>query len=470
MKQTSNPSPVPGNMLDILDQTFLRHFLRITGAREGIHGLSMDLVSVACIVLLAEGSGESDDARERPLLSREDLKNKLVEMGLDDPERLGHTLESMVRTGYVQIDDRGDLAPGKATLSMAALLDRAFPGMPGMNLVAYFIQTLDEVESGRKGPREALSQLDQMLRRHGSAPLNRKAQSGRSKPPSPLRPARAAIRRAPRPRPDRLELPKNPAPSLPRESWDAEPSSQEALHAEEPSVPDLPAAPPLSEAEPATETTEASEEPPAEAWLPPEEPPSPAEILEVPPASEPAPSPGPPSKEPDPGPAEDILRDAPAPVPNGAEPLPRVEAVSGVPGNGTQTAAAPEESVEDRIAVFEEELSMQCPLCRKASIQGLQTAKGRTYYKCSDEMCMFISWGRPHHIPCPLCGNPFLVETAGRDDGGTLKCPRATCRYRGSDPGAGTPPPAPEGVGASPGSDKKARRRVVRRKVRRKRR
>lgn len=466
MEQPSTPPPVPGAMLDILDRAFERHFLRITGAREGIHGLSMDLVSVACIVLLAEGAGASGEAGEPSPRPRKDLEHELEDMGLDDLKRLDHTLESMVRTGYVEIDDRGDLIPGKATLSMARLLDRAFPGMPGMNLVAYFVQTLDEVESGRKGPREALSQLDQMLRRHGSVPFGRKAKPARSEPPTPLRPARGAIRRASPPRPKRLEIPKGLSPSRPRESPNGEPSPPEAIHVEEPPVAETPAAPPFPGAEPDREPKDPPGEPSTEARLPPDEPPAPVETLGVPSASEPAPPLEAPSGAPDPRPVEEVVLDGPAPA--RSEPAPG-EALSGAVESSTP-APDPEDNVENRIAAFEEDLSMQCPVCRKASIQVLQTAKGRAYYKCSEETCMFISWGRPHHIACPLCGNPFLVESAGRDGGEILKCPRATCRYREAASGSEAAPTASEGGGPPSESSRKPRRRVVRRKVRRKRR
>ncbi|MDH3885757.1 MAG: hypothetical protein OET63_16155, partial [Desulfobacterales bacterium] len=57
------------------------------------------------------------------------------------------------------------------------------------------------------------------------------------------------------------------------------------------------------------------------------------------------------------------------------------------------------------------------------------TATGKSYYKCSNKECNFISWGKPHHIPCPKCNNPFLIEASNKAGKTILKCPRATCRY-----------------------------------------
>jgi hypothetical protein len=126
----------------------------------------------------------------------------------------------------------------------------------------------------------------------------------------------------------------------------------------------------------------------------------------------------------------------------------------------------PESRLDEQISAFEEELAVQCPVCRTASVAVRRTAKGRVYYQCVDEECMFISWGRPHHIPCPLCGNPFLVEMEVDEDPRPLKCPRATCRYR--DPARRTSSDeTPKGGEAG---SRKPRRRVVRRKVRRRKR
>jgi hypothetical protein len=55
---------------------------------------------------------------------------------------------------------------------------------------------------------------------------------------------------------------------------------------------------------------------------------------------------------------------------------------------------------------------------------------GKSFYKCLTKSCNFISWGKPYHILCPQCNNPFLVETSDRTGKTILKCPRSTCRYR----------------------------------------
>ncbi len=449
-------------MLDVLDRAFVRHLERLTGTGEGIHGLSMGLVTVACIVLMTEHVGDTE-ASETPPLDLSELREGLSEMGLDDPERLETALGEMARKGYVEIDARDRLLPGKPTLSMARLLDHAFPGMPGINLVAYFVQTLDEVETGRKQPKKALQQLDQMLRHHGAAPFGKAKKEPQDRPAPPRRPRVQ--------RPARLRAPVLRGVTTPPEK--AAGSEPLPCAAPPPEVEETPETPmpsrELPEERPSggVEVQEEQEQEEARGERGAVEPPEDGSTAEpLPDETEPAP----PEPDPDPSLEPDGEAAVEEPVPEAAPPDP-AEAPELLSPREQEPASDPEERVEDRVSAFEEELAMQCPVCRQASVEVRETGKGRVYYKCSDEGCMFISWGRPHHIPCPLCGNPFLVELDVDGDPKPLKCPRATCRYR--EPPAGTAPGgrAPERgeVGAGSGGGK-PRRRVVRRKVRRRKR
>ncbi|MCF8062422.1 MAG: hypothetical protein K9M82_07890 [Deltaproteobacteria bacterium] len=461
------PKPAPGagthSMLDVLDQAFVRHLERITGTREGIHGLSMDLVTVACIVLMAEHAGDANASHEAIALDRADLEGELSEMGLDDPERLEITLEEMVRKGYMELDACERLLPGKPSLSMARLLDHAFPGMPGVNLVAYFVQTLDEVESGRKQAKKALLQLDQMLRHHGAAPFG-KSKKERETGPAPSGHPRMQ-------RPTRLKAPTLRPGSIPRQERTAEtgPSPNDSPIRESEGVREAPAEPDRPERESLGVVQAPGETPDDRDDV---ETPDEEVVAEPPPVSmEPLP------REPDSAPASEVSEAALIEEPVREEPALEAPApeqdgeVDLAPSGGHEVAPDPEERVEGRISAFEEELAMQCPVCRKASVEIQKTAKGRVYYKCADEECMFISWGRPHHIPCPLCGNPFLVEMDSGGDRNPLKCPRATCRYRETSPGEASADKAAEsGGGATAPKGRKPRKRVVRRKVRKRRR
>lgn len=490
----SGKDSVGHSMLDVLDRTLLSHLERITGTREGILGLPMDLVTVACIVLMAERAGNPGDLRERDRhYSQLEFQQELAEMGLADDQRLQGTLDSMVEKGYVKIDPQGWVKPGKPAISMARLLDHAFPGMPGMNLVAYFVQTLDEVESGRKGAKDATLQLDQMLRRHGAASFRRASKSTRPDTISSTRKTAKPTHNIPSgpQKPTRLRIPDEmrfPAPEKPspqeKTLTDTAPvieekgltseagvfnkdfskrmetlgSTEHAAEEESPAsdLPEIHEETGGMEAVPGIEISASdlpSEEKTDDITSPPhgktelgdeERPP------EVSPEQE----------------GETALHEQEK-QPQNIEPDPGT--LPSGPEGREATPTGPEDSIDERVAAFEEELAMQCPVCRKASIEARETAKGRIYYKCADEQCMFISWGRPHHVVCPLCGNSFLVESSSGEGPTILKCPRATCRYRGD-------PSGDQGKAVFAGKDSdrpspaagKPRRRVVRRRVLRK--
>ncbi len=88
-----------------------------------------------------------------------------------------------------------------------------------------------------------------------------------------------------------------------------------------------------------------------------------------------------------------------------------------------------EADIASRIAAFENELSMPCPVCQTGKVVTQTTEKGKSFYSCSSRDCRFVSWDKPYHFECPLCKNSFLTEfDAGSDQKG-LKCPRASCAY-----------------------------------------
>ena len=86
--------------------------------------------------------------------------------------------------------------------------------------------------------------------------------------------------------------------------------------------------------------------------------------------------------------------------------------------------------IADRISAFEKDLSLTCPICKVTALKEQTTSTGKIFYNCSDENCNFISWGKPHHIECGRCKNPFLIEVTDISGETILKCPRATCQHR----------------------------------------
>ncbi|MBW1707992.1 MAG: hypothetical protein JRJ86_23010, partial [Deltaproteobacteria bacterium] len=159
------------------DQTLRQHVERLVETSDDIGTLPLSCETISCLILLTERENEIEnfdlDPSER--YTQVTFLDELAEMGLESDADLKKALQEMIQKGYIHVDDDGRFSPKKPAISMAHLLDRIFPGMPGMNLVAYLIQTMDEAQSGRKDLEFAISQFDQTLEMKGVSLKKEKA-------------------------------------------------------------------------------------------------------------------------------------------------------------------------------------------------------------------------------------------------------------------------------------------------------
>lgn len=440
----------------MFDQTLGHHIERLIGTKYGIGALPVNLATISCLILLTEreceieGSSATSDER----YTYETLPNKLAEAGVDIDEELNTLIKDMIEKGYIDVDDGGRFTAKKPTISMAQLLDRAFPKMPGMNLVAYFVQTMDEVHSGRKDLHSAIRQFEQILQMQGVSLLKKETQPGPKKAPSPSVKRETKQRKIEQPRTPRSgrrilsgdgdlgQIRKREVEIRELSGWQAEspeisPEMDEAIEGQELDMPqEAEVEEPGEKAETEVSTeglSDLSSEPSSE--------------LEETKSLQP----------------EDALQPAET----------KIEAEITSEGHAVEKA---DDMIEERISTFEEDLAGQCPICKIAAVKPEETATGKVYYKCANKDCNLISWGRPYHLVCPQCKNPFLVENPDRDGKTILKCPRATCHYWQRLPGETADEPQEKAISQdqepvkSNVVSRKPRRRVLRRKVVRKKR
>ena len=447
------------------DQTLKQHLERLTRTSVEIGVLPLNCASISCLILLTERENEIEsfglDPSER--YTQETFLDELAELGLDPDSDLKKKLQEMGQKGYIHVDDDGKFSPKKSTTSMAHLLDRIFPGMPGMNLVAYFVQTMDEVQSGRKDLEFAISQFDQTLQMKG-VPLKK----GNTRP-GPDKAVKLAVKRKAILK--KLELP-HISPSESKILSFSDHSGQKeikevrfggALSKQDESTENCPEIREKNKTQKPDMEGVAKREEPAEQN---ENKGANADLEVFSDTQQILSELGPESLDSaDEEASTDItLKDTPSVCEDDLifseheeqeedllkhsendlgqsksvkpeEPLPPSEKISGTKSvsneHGQNTS---DDIIEKSIATFEEDLAMQCPLCKSAKIQANETAMGKVYYKCSDRKCNFVSWGKPYHMACPQCNNPFLVEISDRHGKKIIKCPRATCRYRQKTP------------------------------------
>ena len=488
------------NVRKQFDHTLGQHIERLIGSRYGLEALPLNLTTISCITILTERENKinSYPSTSFERYTHETLLKELSEIGLDPDEDLKMALQDMIQKGYIDVDDNGRFFARKPTMSMAKVLDHTFPKMPGMNFIAYFVQTMDEAQSGRKNLDSAISQFNQTLKMQGVSLLKQKTQPELAKAPGrPVKPQAKLMK---------TEAPHISASGLKiissngnlgqveiREIFadqdEPQEKSEEIDEVIEVQESDIPQEENMEEQDEKVEAESSYAEPemyPERLSGESSEPSSEMQDLTV-------------ETAPTDTSLENLSSSQEAPLTalktvavvketdlstepemEGAE-TKTVEVDEALQQTETKHETEivpkqdflekPDDIIEKQIVALEEDLAMQCPICKKGTIQSEKTATNKIYYKCSNKDCNFISWGKPYHIVCPQCQNPFLVETCNRNGKPILKCPRATCRYWQKLPGEIAEKNQEKAASQAQGPDKltaisrKPRRRVVKRRV-----
>jgi len=474
------------NVLNVFDEILFKHMERLIGSRYGIGELPMNSITLSLIMMLMERENEIENfpSDEIDRYKNKTLLNDFEELGFDAAQDVNILVEDMIRKGYIHIDD-DRFIPQKPTISMARLIDLIFPKISGMNLVAYFVQTMDEVTSKRKDLDSATSQFDQVLQLQG-VPLNNKPQqsepskvSARSDdkkdnidrldkslknnqkvfPEKELKTStilgrkssdnlsdhsrssftepkvlsseaykgKVEIRKVNFGMPNLIEVKQDNKPSDEREHIENEELGTPVIFSE---------IQPHDDAESISSDTKVTSFKESEKIVIDEQSQSVDAAATRSPMLDSASS------------NEDVSHDLKsteqdnnifdhnkddlsemAPIQENNKYVKETDDDDSETHYEKENSFINDDDIEKRIMAFGEDLALECPICKHSKVMVENTATGKSYYRCSNKECNFISWGRPHHILCPDCNNPFLIETTNKTGKKILKCPRATCRY-----------------------------------------
>ena len=410
------------------------HIERLLDTRYGIEGLELNIFSISCIVLLATRETEIETFPAQPpsRYTVSSLTEELAEMSIEPDSEIDKVIEDMTGKSYLKINDER-LFSDKSMGSMAQLFDRIFPKMPGLNLVAYLGQMIDEVLAGRKAQVEASRQFNQMLELQGVSINEAAAPKPAKKKFSHLRlgddsPPPQKVRRP-------VVMPGKPANIFSQlKTGNVIKTTATVRQDISPPPEEVIAGAPDASAESRIETNNM-----------PAETPEPQKTVHAA-AAEP----------------EVIEEVKDTGVPETTE---EQESVS------DNFEPVDDREIEDRILEFEGQLGLKCPFCGNGSIKTSETAKGKAYYHCSSSECNFISWGKPYYyFDCPKCDSNFLIEITDSSGKSFLKCPKATCTHWQkfpwdiSDQGTKAPGNETDSGAVISKPKRKVRRRVVRRK------
>ncbi len=471
-----------------LDEILAREITSFVDVDFDAAMMSFNLATIACITLIVEREKEIKQYVEFPpeRYVLEDFMAELTDIGLEHDDYLEAAVHACFEKGYMRKDDDRQLYAEMPAFMMAGLLDSMFPGMQGINLIAFVLQMNEEVNAGRKsldlakksfaaslksrgvsvsghnatrrasemvaGKIKAVQknkEIARKLKKENLDRLSRLVKTRRKKSDEYIQKVQVKDVFDKGPTPEEIEERKaqveearesaRKAAELARQLAEKDQKIKEAEILAKDAADQLGL---LKEKEKqlqdASEKAARAEER--------------AAMLEA--------------KEADMARREAELKAMEERI-RSEEAKMRQQKDAAVFSDTPDPADAvlqdqneDEADIASRIAAFESDLAMACPLCRNGKIVTNTTGKGKEYFSCTNSDCRFVSWDKPYHFECPLCKNPFLTQTTSPDGGNGLKCPRASCSYSQqnlNDPKLNIPD--------SPAEPRK-KRKVVRRKKR----
>jgi len=462
-----------------LDEILAREITSFIDVDSDAAMMSFNLATISCITVIIEREREirqyADFPPERYML--DDFTGELVDIGLERDDYLETAIASCLKSGYISENQKGEFKAEMPAFMTVGFLDSMFPGMQGMNLIAFILQMNHEVISGRKTLELAKQSFESTLKSRGVSVSRDHAEkrasdmvSGAQKPPVQAKEISNKLKKENLGRLSTLMKTRKKRSGeyaqkvKIKDVFDKGPSKEEIAtqkvemeKAEDAARRNSELARQLAEkdekikqaektAEDATKHLKELKEKELalkEAQVKSEE----FAAMEAQMAQREAQLKA--MEERIKQKEEEVRREYEA----------KLQDTKESEENKVITA---QEDIESQIAAFESELAMPCPLCSSGQIEEKTTEKGKQFFSCTKADCRFVSWDKPYHFECPLCKNPFLIELQVAGDKKGLKCPRAACSYSQNN----LLDPKQNMASAAADSKPKKKRRVVRRKRR----
>ncbi|MCK5100418.1 MAG: DNA topoisomerase I, partial [Desulfobacteraceae bacterium] len=413
--------------------------------------VTYNLATISCIFTIVDREKEIQAFKDAPpeRYTIASLLDELVDIGLARDENLRQSVDSVIRQGYATTDEKGQLRATLSSYTMVGFLDNMFPGMPGMNLIAFVLQMNDEVNSERKGLEEAKTAFPQTLKQRGVSVTKEKAQQKAKEIATKKQDFTVSKKLTAKLKKDSLNrlskfvkkkktggdskgklkvrdvFDKGPsAEDVDKKKLELEKAEQALKDAEEKAKA---YADTEEQAREAKEALKDAEQKALELET------RVKELKDVEIAALEAEKKEQELKERELEMAvkEAELKAMEQRLKDQEEERVRLElkAIEEKEKEAQKKVSKDDDDIEARIAALQTDLAMPCPICGQGKVAENTTEKGKKYFSCDDEECRFVSWDKPYHFPCPLCKNSYLIEFDQATDEKGLKCPRASCSY-----------------------------------------
>jgi len=428
-----------------LDEILAKEITAFIDVDSDMAQMSFNLATISCIVISVDREREIKEYPDAPpeRFTQKTFTSELVDIGLDQDDYLENAISSVLKSGYLTTLDNGEFKAEMPAFMMVGFLDSMFPGMQGLNLIAFILQMNDEVNSGRKTLELAKQSFETTLKTRGVSVTKDRAEErvtemvkgGNKSVTVQSKQISARLKReklnklsqlmkSRKQRTDGYQekvkiknlFEKEPSPE------EIEAEKQKAREAEEAARRAQERENELAEKEKKIQEAEIAAQELAEKLKIIEEKEKAAEEAKVKALEAQKKAEAIAAKEKEMAEKEARLLAL-------EEEINRKEAEAQKIAEEKAKEEKDQDDIESRIADFEQTLAMPCPICTNGRVEEKTTDKGKVFYSCNQEDCRFVSWDKPYHFECPLCKNPYLVEFITPSGTPGLKCPRASCTY-----------------------------------------
>jgi len=178
-----------------VEQLLRKHVRRLSGVTHELSNvfLSLDLLTLTSTVLLVERESEISQGLEDERYNENALLKSLSELGLSQEREVKRSLQLMEQKKYYDHTEDNKLRPLEVANKLNTHINEIFPKMPGLNLIVYFNQIMDEVLSSRKTVELAVAQIDKTLQTQGVSKFKTKGKAKPKRKETKARPSLASL-------------------------------------------------------------------------------------------------------------------------------------------------------------------------------------------------------------------------------------------------------------------------------------
>ncbi len=154
-----------------LDKVLAVSTLKHMGIKKPVPGFNIGIPLLSSVFLIHQREKEivASNADRIERYNSETLMDDLIDIGVPVNINYAIVLEQIQKENYISIDEDDWYYEERLGSILIRLFSLIYPTMPGLGIIAYFNQTAEEIESGRKSLELAIEQVNNQLQIEGIA-------------------------------------------------------------------------------------------------------------------------------------------------------------------------------------------------------------------------------------------------------------------------------------------------------------